>query len=138
MNGGDTIVEADTDWNRLDAMTDDEVHAAALSDPDAQPLTPERLARMKRVPRTITMRRAMHLTQEEFAACYQIPVEALRGWEEQRTVPDAIAQTYLYLIAREPEVIRLALAGRRLGSRDTETIGDTETARSPDHRARTN
>jgi putative transcriptional regulator len=28
-----------TDWARLDAMTDEEVDAAALADPDAQPLT---------------------------------------------------------------------------------------------------
>ena len=32
-------------------MTDEEILAAALSDPDAQPLTPERLARMKQMPR---------------------------------------------------------------------------------------
>jgi len=29
-----------TDWKRLRAMAEDEVHAAALADPDAQPLTP--------------------------------------------------------------------------------------------------
>ena len=27
------------DWSRFDALTDVEVHAAALADPDAQPLT---------------------------------------------------------------------------------------------------
>jgi uncharacterized protein (DUF4415 family) len=32
----DTI-EDETDWIRVDAMTDEEVYAAALSDPDAQP-----------------------------------------------------------------------------------------------------
>jgi putative transcriptional regulator len=31
------------DWRRADAMTDAHIHAAALSDPDAQPLTPQRL-----------------------------------------------------------------------------------------------
>jgi putative transcriptional regulator len=30
------------------AMTDEQITAAALADPDAQPLTPEQLARMKR------------------------------------------------------------------------------------------
>ena len=40
-----------TDWARIDAMTDEEVVAAALSDPDAQPLTPEQLAKMRRVSR---------------------------------------------------------------------------------------
>jgi len=40
-----------TDWARLKAMTEEEVMAAALSDPDAQPLTEEQLSRMKRPPR---------------------------------------------------------------------------------------
>jgi len=31
-------------------MTDDEIHAAALADSDAQPLTPQWLATMKRTP----------------------------------------------------------------------------------------
>ena len=39
------------DWKEADALTDAEIHAAALADPDAQPLTPERLAKMRRVPR---------------------------------------------------------------------------------------
>jgi len=30
---GDTLPRGDTDWARLDAMTDEEVVAAALSDP---------------------------------------------------------------------------------------------------------
>jgi len=30
-------VEPETDWDRLRAMTDDEIHTAALSDPDAPP-----------------------------------------------------------------------------------------------------
>jgi len=34
---------------RLDAMTDEEVVTAALSDPDAQPLTPEQRAKTQRV-----------------------------------------------------------------------------------------
>jgi putative transcriptional regulator len=51
------------DWRRFDALTDPEVHAAALADPDAQPLTGERLARMKRAPRAKTLRRALGLTQ---------------------------------------------------------------------------
>ncbi len=52
----------------LPAMTAAEVHAAALADPDAQPWTPEQLAKARRVPRAKTLRRALGLTQEEFAA----------------------------------------------------------------------
>jgi uncharacterized protein (DUF4415 family) len=36
-----------TDWKRLDAMTEEEVHQAALSDKDNPPLTKEELKRMK-------------------------------------------------------------------------------------------
>jgi hypothetical protein len=43
-------------------MTDDEIIAAALSDPDAQPLTPGRLCRMRRIPRAKIIRRALGLT----------------------------------------------------------------------------
>jgi hypothetical protein len=38
-----------TDWARVHAMTDAEVLSAARSDPDAQPLAPQQLARMRRV-----------------------------------------------------------------------------------------
>jgi putative transcriptional regulator len=45
------LPRGNTDWARLDTMTHDEIMAAALSDPDAQPLTPEQLAKMRRVSR---------------------------------------------------------------------------------------
>ena len=45
----DNLPPDKTNWARIDAMTDEEVVAAALSDPDAQPLTPEQLAKMRRV-----------------------------------------------------------------------------------------
>jgi putative transcriptional regulator len=88
-------------------MTDEEVHAAALADPDAQPLIEERLARMKRVPRTL--RRALGLTQEEFAARYQIPIGTLRDWEQGRSEPDQPARAYLNVIAHDPDGVRRAL-----------------------------
>jgi hypothetical protein len=59
------------DWGRFDALTDAEVHEAAPKDPDAQPLRDEALALMKSVPRAKTLRRALGLTQEEFAARYR-------------------------------------------------------------------
>jgi hypothetical protein len=55
MSDADTMKKTGKhDWSRFDALTDEEVHAAALADPDAQPLTEERLARMKRVPRALS------------------------------------------------------------------------------------
>ena len=100
------------DWSEADALTDEEIHDAALADPDAQPLTPERLATMKRVPRLKSIRRALGLSQEEFAARYHIPVGTLRDWEQGRFEPDAAARAYLAVIAREPEAVRRALVPR--------------------------
>jgi putative transcriptional regulator len=47
---GEAPPRGETDWARVNAMTDEEVLAAALSDPDAQPLNPEELAKMRRAP----------------------------------------------------------------------------------------
>ncbi|MBN3926864.1 MAG: helix-turn-helix domain-containing protein [Scytonema sp. RU_4_4] len=90
-------------------MTEEEIHAAALSDPDAQPLTDEDLARMKRVSRVKIIRRALRLTQEEFAARYHIPLGTLRDWEQGRSEPDQTAKAYLKVIAANPEAIYQAL-----------------------------
>lgn len=46
---GDPSLRGDTDWARLEAMTGEEVLAAALADPDAQPLSDEELVRRRRV-----------------------------------------------------------------------------------------
>lgn len=91
-------------------MTDEQIHAAALADPDAQPLTEADFARMKRVPRIKTLRRVLRLTQEEFATRYHIPIGTLRDWEQGRTEPDQPARAYLNAIAGDPEGVRRALA----------------------------
>ncbi len=98
-----------TDWAQFDAMTDEDVTAAALSDPDAQPLTDEQLGRMKPPARAKIIRRALHLTQEEFAARYHIPVGTLRDWEQGRVQPDQPARAYLRAIAGDPEGVKRAL-----------------------------
>jgi putative transcriptional regulator len=103
------------DWSASDAVTDEEIHAAALADPDAQPLTEQGLASMRRVSRAKGIRRALRLSQEEFAARYHIPLGTLRGWEQDRFEPDAAERAYLAVIAREPEIVRRALEGNRPG-----------------------
>jgi putative transcriptional regulator len=59
-------------------MTVDAIERAARADPDAQALTEADLKRMKRTPRAKIIRRALELTQEEFAARYHIPLGTLR------------------------------------------------------------
>lgn len=108
-----SIKTAKIDWSRLDAMTEAERHAAALSDPDARPLTPEDFKRMKRTPQVRVVRRALGLSQEDFAARYHIPLGTLRDWEQGRVEPDQAARAYLKVIAREPEMVREALEAPR-------------------------
>jgi putative transcriptional regulator len=91
-------------------MTEAEVLAAALSDPDAQPLTPDDFKRMKRIPRVKIIRRALELTQEEFASRFHIPLGTLRDWEQGAAEPDSCARAYLTVIAKNPEVVAAALA----------------------------
>lgn len=51
LDGGSTqAYEGRTDWARVDAMTEDEFEANALSDPDNPPLTAAELDRMRPVP----------------------------------------------------------------------------------------
>ncbi len=97
------------DWSRLDAMTEEQRHAAALADPDAQPLTDADMDRMKQTPRLKIIRRTLGLTQEEFAARFQIPLGTLRDWEQGAAQPDQTARAYLKAIAGDPEAVLRAL-----------------------------
>ena len=97
------------DWSRLDAMSDQERHAAALSDPDAKPLTPEDFKRMKRTPQVRIIRRALGLSQEEFARRFHIPLGTLRDWEQGRKDPDTAARAYLRVIGHNPTAVTEAL-----------------------------
>ena len=94
-------------------MTEEEVMAAALSDPDAQPLSEERLSRMRRVGLHGVIRRRLKLSLDEFAARYRIPAETVQGWERGTIVPDAAAKTYVLLIDADPEGVAATLAKER-------------------------
>jgi putative transcriptional regulator len=110
VKAGEPLPRGKTDWARIDAMTDEEVVAAARSDPDAQPLTPEQLARTRRVSRVKVLRRRLGMTQAEFAEAFHLPITTLRDWEQRRSTPDAPARALLLAIERDPEVMRRLLA----------------------------
>jgi putative transcriptional regulator len=93
-------------------MTAQAVEAAARADRDAQPLTVDDLKRMKRTPQAKIIRRALALTQEEFAVRYHIPLGTLRDWEQGRAEPDQATRAYLKVIAREPERVERVLNSR--------------------------
>jgi putative transcriptional regulator len=110
MNDDNITTKTDEfDWGHADAMTDDEVHAAAMNDPDARPMTEAEWDAAPRVPRTKTLRRALGLTQEEFAERYLIPLDTLRGWEQGTVTPDGTARAYLRAITGDPAGVARAL-----------------------------
>jgi putative transcriptional regulator len=110
VKSGDRPPRGKTDWARLDTMTDEQVARAAQSDPDAQPLTAEQLAKMRRVSRVKVLRQRLDMTQEQFAAAFHLPITTLRDWEQRRSTPDAPARALLLAIERDPEVMRRLLA----------------------------
>jgi putative transcriptional regulator len=97
------------DWSRFEAMTEAERHAAALNDPDAQPLSPDHMASMKRTPQVRVIRRALQRSQDEFSARFNSPIGTLRDWEQGRKAPDAAARAYLVVIGRNPDAVTQAL-----------------------------
>lgn len=107
-----TKASSGTADNRLHSAdwSDEAIEAAALADPDAQPLTEDDARRMRSTPRVRIIRRALKLSQEAFAERFKIPIGTLRDWEQGRKVPDAATRAYLIVIAREPEAVTRALS----------------------------
>jgi putative transcriptional regulator len=98
-----------TDWGTFDAMSEEERHRAALSDPDCPPASKAQLARARRVPTVRALRMKLNLTQEEFAARFHLPLGTVRDWEQGAHRPDKAAQVLLTVIARDPDAVSRAL-----------------------------
>jgi putative transcriptional regulator len=86
--------------------------------PDAQPLAAEDAQPMQlTLPHVASLRRALFLTQKEFAARYHIPLATLRNWEQEHSQPDQPMCAYLAVIARHPEIVRRTLQRRARANR---------------------
>ncbi len=58
-----------------------------------------------------SIRKRVKMSQAEFSRIYGISKRALQEWEQGGRQPDSAARAYLTVIAKEPEVVRRALAG---------------------------
>jgi putative transcriptional regulator len=56
------------------------------------------------------IRKRVKMSQAEFSRAYGISRRALQEWEQGGRQPDSAARAYLTVIAREPAVVRRALA----------------------------
>src|ERR1700730_9627985 len=56
------------------------------------------------------IRKRVKMSQAEFSRTYGISKRALQEWEQGGRQPDSAARAYLTVIAKEPAVVRRALA----------------------------
>jgi len=56
------------------------------------------------------IRKQVKMSQAEFARAYGISKRAMQEWEQGGRQPDSAARSYLTVIAKEPAVVRRALA----------------------------
>src|SRR5580704_4822119 len=56
------------------------------------------------------IRKGVKMSQAEFSRAYGISKRALQEWEQGGRQPDSAARAYLTVIAKEPRVVRRALA----------------------------
>ena len=109
-DGSTRPIDDHTDWARLDAMTEEEIEANALNDPDNSPISDEELSRFRRVPNPREIRQRLNLTQEEFAERFHLRLGTIRDWEQGKKQPDSAARVLLRVIERNPEAVDRALA----------------------------
>jgi len=96
-------------------MTEEELTANALSDPDNPPLTKAELAKFKRVHPIETIdvkavRQKMNVSQEQFASYFGVNVKTLRDWEQHRHSPNPTARNFLLVVAKEPRMVQRILS----------------------------
>jgi putative transcriptional regulator len=94
---------AATDWRKIDAMTDNDLARQIAANPDAAPdMAPEIDVR--------AIRRAIGMTQAQFAAAYEFSIRTVQEWERGAKKPSGPARTLLRAIKADPEGLRKALA----------------------------
>jgi putative transcriptional regulator len=93
------------DWDRVNAMTKEEIEQDVARDPDVAPFTDADGMAI----RLQMIRKRFGLSQAQFADRFHIPVATLRDWEQARRQPDAAVWAYIQVIEREPAAVLRAL-----------------------------
>jgi putative transcriptional regulator len=102
---------------RLKNLSDTEIEARALSDPDNPPLTEEQLKRMVLAREVRLTREKTGLSQPQFAARFHIGLARLRDFEQGRSEPDFVVRVFLKMILEDPaKVDRLVTIVERQGA----------------------
>ena len=65
---------------------------------------------MKPLPRIRAIRRALKLTEQQFADRFGVPVKMIPEWESGRVEPSEAEHAYFKIIAVDPELVKEALS----------------------------
>jgi|CXWL01.1.fsa_nt_gi putative transcriptional regulator len=115
---------ASVDWDRIDAMTDEEIERNALDDPDSIvpfPDDPSDVVYVPAMPDVAAMRKRMKLTQRQFALRFGFSLATVRNWEQGRALADGPARVLLTVIDTEPRAVMRALNPSIKGTYGTST-----------------
>ena len=93
---------SDKERARLKHVSDAEVEARALSDPDNPPLDEQQLKRMALAREVRLIREKTGLSQPQFATRFHIGLARLRDFEQARSEPDFIIRVFLQMIYEDP------------------------------------
>jgi putative transcriptional regulator len=115
------------DWDRVDAMTDEDIARQIAEDPDVAPDMSEALERGEFVRLHVVnicgIRTRMGLSHGGFAKRFGLDPSELKEWEAMGGVPDGAIRTYLRVIEREPEAVARAIAEiRRESASEAEPV----------------
>ncbi len=108
----------ETDWGRLDALSDAEIDRSTAEDPDAAPDLADALRHgaLRSVDPTsdevdvVAIRARSGLSQRAFARRFGLDLRALQDWEQGRRRPTRSVASYLRVIDRAPDAVAEALA----------------------------
>jgi len=106
---GDTFPQDETDWARVDAMSDEELVRNAHEDVDNPPAEDVPPGTFWQVFCPQWVRRRLGMSQQQFADAFGFPVRSLQQWEQGRSAPSQAIQSYLRVIAVEPAIVQRAL-----------------------------
>jgi DNA-binding transcriptional regulator YiaG len=103
-----------TNLEALGALTECEIQAAAMSDPDLPLLSDRELERFKPVLPVDDIdvrkiRKKLHLSQEKFAIFFGVSKRTIQEWEQHRKRPNATSRNFLRVVEYAPDVVQRAL-----------------------------
>jgi|APHig6443717817_1056837.scaffolds.fasta_scaffold04074_2 putative transcriptional regulator len=113
---------AATDWDAIDAMSDDDIAQQIADNPDAAPDLSDAPASAIRVVHpqggvnVRGIRAKLGMTQDDFARRFGFPVGSLRDWEQGRCQPEASTRTLLLVIEQSPDLVASVVIASRLAA----------------------